>query len=163
DAIKEKSPFQWPAIADPAAVVLELVTIPLDTAVVIAGTLDLTNQRLVCQPNVGTLYIIAETVICGPGATITWAKPGGSTPARAPEPDLDGRDFPGVQTKPDSRDGIDGGRSRDGQTGINGAAGARSPAIEMWVKHMTGLPNLDFSGEDGIRGGGGQPGGNGGR
>jgi len=46
--------------------------VPIDSAVVIAGVLDLTEQQLVVEPNVGTLYIIAEQVICGTNAAITW-------------------------------------------------------------------------------------------
>ncbi|MDF0666215.1 MAG: IPT/TIG domain-containing protein [Nitrospira sp.] len=163
DKLKTKKPSDWPTTAIAIAQVMELRTIPIDSAVVIAGTLDLTEQRLVVEPNVSTLYIIAENVICGNNAAITWRRPGGSTPARADNPDLNGRDFPGVQTKHDSRDGLDGGDGMPGQSGTAGAAGRHAPNIEMWVKNMTGLPNLDFNGEDGIQGGRGQRGGRGGR
>lgn len=163
DKLKAKKPSGWPTTATPMAQVMELRTIPIDSAVVIAGTLDLTEQRLVVEPNVSTLYIIAETVICGNNASITWRRPGGSTPVRADNPDLNGRDFHGVQTKAGSRDGLDGGDGMPGQSGTPGAAGRNAPNIEMWVKNMTGLPNLDFNGEDGILGGRGQRGGRGGQ
>jgi hypothetical protein len=162
EAIRARVPAQWPTTGGGAAQVLELKTVPIDSAVVIAGTLDLTEQQLVVEPNVGTLYIIADTLICGNGAAITWRRPGGSSPGRADDPDLDGRSYSGVQTKAGSRDGLDGGDGGGGQAGIAGASGATAPHIELWVKHMTGLPNLDFNGEDGIAGGQGQRGGRGG-
>jgi hypothetical protein len=163
DRLKDTRPIMWPTTSAPTAQVLSLQTIPIDSAVVIAGTLDLTEQQLVVEPNVETLYIIAETVICGNNAAVTWRRPGGSTPARADDPDLNGRSFNGVQTRPHSRDGLDGGDGLPGAPGVAGASGRNAPNIEMWVKNMTGLPNLDFNGEDGIVGGRGQRGGNGGR
>ena len=163
EKIKSRRPAGWPTTSAPVAQMMELMTIPIDSAVVIVGTLDLTEQQLVVEPNVSTLYIIAETVICGNNAAIAWRRPGGSTPPRANNPALDGRSFPGVQTKDDSRDGLDGTDGQPAESGTPGAAGRNAPNIEMWVKNMTGLPNLDFNGEDGIRGGRGQRGGSGGR
>jgi hypothetical protein len=161
-SISSRQPIDWPVTSGAQIQTLSLTIVPIDSAVVIAGTLDLTEQQFVVEPNVGTLYIIAETLICGNNAAITWRRPGGTTAARADDPDLNGRDFPGVQTKDHSRDGLDGGNGRSGQPGIAGAAGRAAPKIEMWVKTMTGLPNLDFNGEDGIVGGRGQRGGRGG-
>ena len=123
DALQARTPAAWPTTASAAAQVMELKTVPIDSAVVIAGVLDLTEQQLVVEPNVGTLYIIAEQVICGANATITWQRPGGSTPARLDDPDLNGRGWTGVQTKPDSRDGLDGESARRGAQGIDGARG----------------------------------------
>ena len=163
DIINSAKPADWVTLKPELPHVLSLQTVPVDSAVIIAGTLDLTNQQLVVEPNVQTLYIIAETVVCGAGAAVTWRRPGGATPGAADNPDLNGRDFPGVQTKEDSRDGIDGGSGQPGGPGTAGAGGRTGPNIEMWVKSMTGLPNLDFNGEDGIVGGTGQRGGRGGR
>jgi hypothetical protein len=162
DRLHSPKPILWPTTFTPKPEVKKLTTVPIDSAVVIAGTLDLTEQQLVVEPNVSTLYIIAETVICGNNAAITWRRPGGSTPARADNPDLNGRSFPGIQTKQDSRDGLDGGAGQPGGPGVGGATGRNAPHLEMWVKNMTGLPNLDFNGEDGIVGGRGQRGGSGG-
>jgi len=161
-SISSRKPIDWPATSGGQMQTLSLAIVPIDSAVVIAGTLDLTEQQFVVEPNVNTLYIIAETVICGNNAAITWRRPGGTTPARADDPDMNGRDFFGVQTKENSRDGLDGGNGLPGQPGIVGADGRAAPNIEMWVKTMTGLPNLDFNGEDGIGGGRGQTGGRGG-
>lgn len=163
DSITSTHPALWPLVNPETFEVMALQTVPIDSAVVIAGTLDLTNQQFVVEPNVETLYIIAETVICGPGAAVTWRRPGGSTPGAADNPDLNGRDFLGVQTKADSRDGIPGGNGGAAVSGTNGADGRTGPNIEMWVKSMTGMPDLDFAGENGIVGGAGQRGGRGGR
>jgi hypothetical protein len=162
ERLKSTKPNTWPTTATPAMQVMDLNIVPIDSAVVIAGTLDLTQQQFVVEPNVGTLYIIAETVICGDNAAITWRRPGGSTPARADNPDLNGRSFPGVQTKQGSRDGLDGTDGQPGESGVPGATGRNAPNLEMWVKNMSGLPNLDFNGEAGIQGGRGQRGGDGG-
>lgn len=160
--IGDRNPGNWLSPTMPEFHLLTLNVIPINSAVVIAGELDLTNTQLVVEPNVQTLYIIAEKVICGDNAAITWRRPGGTTPARADDPDLNGRSWSGVQTKPDSRDGLDGENGRAGATGLNGSPGAHSPKLEMWVKNMTGMPNLDFTGEDGRTAGRGQRGGRGG-
>ena len=113
---------------------MEIQTIPISSAVVIAGTLDLTEQQLVVEPNVSTLYIIADTLICGNNAAITWRRPGGSTPAGADNPDLNGRSFSGVQTKEDSRDGLDGTDGHPAETGTPGASGRNASNIGTWQK-----------------------------
>jgi len=86
------------------------------------------RSRVAVQPPEGGLsspsYIIAEQVICGDGAAVTWRRPGGSTPARADDPDLNGRDFFGVQTKANSRDGLNGGDAMSGYAHRRGVAGA---------------------------------------
>ena len=71
----------WPSTSEEGVHFLTLKTIPINTAVIIAHVLDLTNTQLVIDASVTKLYILAEQVTCGPGATITWLRPGGSTPA----------------------------------------------------------------------------------
>jgi hypothetical protein len=161
--LEAANPVMWPSTNDQGTQLLILNTIPVNSSVIIAGTLDLTDTELIIEPTVSTLYIIAEKVICGPNAKITWRKPGGSTPARADDDDLNGRAYHGVQTKPNSRDGLDGEDGRPGGPGIEGFDGLQAPNLEMWVMNMTGLPNLDLTGETGIVGGRGQRGGHGGR
>ena len=58
--------------------------------------------------------------------------------------------------------GLSGGDGRAGAAGIDGARGVDAPDIEIWVKRMTAMPNLDLNGEDGRQGGQGQRGGLGG-
>ncbi len=159
--LKEKSPELWPKLSETAKPMV-LRTIPIGTSVIIAHTLDLTDTQLVIEPDVEKLYIIAEKVICGPNAKITWRRPGGATPNRADNPDLNGRGWSGVHTKPNSRDGLDGEDGRSGEAGIGGSFGRNAPALEMWVKEMTNIPTIDLNGEDGIIAGKGQRGGRGG-
>jgi hypothetical protein len=97
---------------------LSVTTLPVDSAVIVAGTFNLQNTELIIEPEVSTLYIIAEKIICSANSKITWRRPGGSTPARADNPGLNGRSYSGVVQKPNSYDGCDGG---DGLPGINGA------------------------------------------
>jgi hypothetical protein len=160
--IVDRNPANWPTTTPVALQVRSLTTIPVSSAVIIAGTLDLTDTQLVVEPNVKTLYIIAERVICENNASITWRRPGGVVPARADDPSLNGRTYSGVHPKPNSRDGLDGGNGGGGATGLTGSPGVHAPNLEMWVKNMTGLPNLDLNGEDGLLGGRGQRGGRGG-
>lgn len=160
--IEENNPTKWPITGGYKIQIQSLHTIPVASAVIIASTLDLTNIELVIEPDVRTLYIIAEQVICGPNASITWRRPGGSTPPRADNSDLNGRGWSGVHTKNNSRDGLDGEDGRSGEPGISGAPGKDAPSLEMWVKDMSAIPNIDLNGEEGIKGGRGQRGGRGG-
>ncbi len=160
--LEHANPLLWPTTGEPEYQFLTLKTIPINTAVIIAHVLDLTNTELVIDASVTKLYILAEQVTCGPGATITWQRPGGSTPGRLDDPDLNGRGWSGVQTKPNSRDGLDGASARGGAAGIDGARGRTAPDLEMWVKSMSAVPNIDLNGEDGIKAGTGQRGGTGG-
>ncbi len=162
DKFASAKPIDWPVISAPSNQFIIPKTIPVDSAVIIAQTLDLTQVTLMVEPTVTTLYIIAEEVVCGPGANISWRLRGGTTPARLSDPGLNGRSWSGIQTKADSRDGLDGGNGLAGAAGIDGRVGDKAPAIEMWVKTLTGLPNLNLNGEDGIGGGRGQNGGVGG-
>jgi hypothetical protein len=160
--LKLNVPANWPALGSIVANTYSFKTIPVGSAVIIANVLDLTNVELLVEPNVETLYIIAEKVVCGNNAKITWRQPGGSTPPRLDNPDLNGRSWSGINTKQNSRDGCDGGDGLTGESGISGAPGTNAPNLEMWVKSMTAIPNIDLNGEDGIKGGKGQRGGKGG-
>lgn len=163
DKLTALDPSQWPSSGTTTATFMMLTTIPVNSAVIIAHRLDLTNTELKVEPNVSKLYIIAEEVICGANARITWLRPGGSTPARADDPDLNGRGYNGVHTKQNSRDGLNGEHGRSGITGIAGARGRDAPELEMWVKTLTAIPQVDLNGETGQVGGRGQRGGKGGR
>ncbi len=46
--------------------------LPVDSSVIIASTLDLTQTTLTIDPSVNTLTIIVETLTCGQGALITY-------------------------------------------------------------------------------------------
>ncbi|MEM6441613.1 MAG: hypothetical protein AAF763_18195, partial [Pseudomonadota bacterium] len=160
--LEAAEPALWATPAAPRMQILSLNTIPIDSAVMIGQTIDLTNTQLVIEPTVATLYLIAERLICGPGARITWRRPGGTTPARLDDADLNGRGWSGIHTKSGSRDGLDGEDGRSGVSGVEGADGLRAPNLEIWVKDLSAMPDLDLNGEDGRRGGRGQRGGRGG-
>ena len=162
DHLGGDDPELWPVMQPPAYHLTSLTTIPVGTSVIVAGVLDLTNTELRIEPTVKTLYIIAEEIICGTGARIAWRHPGGSTPARPDDADLNGRSWSGVHTAEGSKDGLDGGDGGDGITGVGGADGVDAPNIELWVKNMTAMPDVDLAGERGVRGGRGQRGGRGG-
>lgn len=162
DKLEGNDPENWPSLGGMYKTLMAVTTLPINTAVIIAGTFDLTNTELVVEPEVETLYIIAEKIICGTNAKITWRRPGGSTPARMDDPSLNGRGYSGVHQKPGSRDGLDGENGRAGTSGINGAKGLTAPKLEIWVKNMSAMPNFDMNGENGIKGGKGQRGGRGG-
>jgi hypothetical protein len=156
------APEQWPTQTEPQLLQMLKSTIPVNTSVIIAGKLDLTNQQLRIDPTVKTLYIIAEEIVGGVNASITWRRPGGSTPARARDPGKDGRSWSGIHTQEGSRNGLSGGHGQAGEEGIDGADGRGAPDLEIWVKKLTAMPDIDLNGENGIKGGLGQPGGNGG-
>jgi hypothetical protein len=161
-AIQGDRPSEWPIQMPPLFSLVSLVTIPVSTSVIIAGTLDLTNQQIVIEPTVETLYIIAEEVIGTPSAVITWRRPGGLTPSVADDASKNGRSFSGVATADGSRNGLRGGDGLDGVPGQNAANGIDAPNVELWVKRLTAMPDIDLNGEEGIKGGRGQRGGRGG-
>ena len=162
ETLEGDEPAEWPVQSAPMYALMSMVTIPINTSVIIAGVLDLTNQHLVIEPSVETLYIIAEEIVGAPNAAITWRRPGGSTPGMAVDPSKDGRSYSGVHTADGSRNGLRGGDGLDGAPGQGGANGVDAPNLEIWAKKLTAMPDIDLNGEDGIKGGRGQLGGRGG-
>jgi hypothetical protein len=130
-ALDSDRPAEWPAQSTPIYALMSMVSIPINTSVIIAGTLDLTNQQLVIEPSVETLYIIAEEIIGAPDAAIIWRCPGGSTPAMADDPSKNGRSFSGVVTAEGSRNGLRGGDGLDGAPGVPGGR-VDAPNLEIW-------------------------------
>lgn len=163
ERVTAKAPGEWIGTTLGTIDVVPVQTIPTDSAVVMAPLVDLTNSRLLIDPAVSTFYLIADRVVCGNNATISWARPGQQTQGRADDPDLDGRDWHGVHTPDGSRHGLRGGDGRPGSGGIAGARGRDAPNLEMWVKDLQGMPNLELAGQDGAVGGRGQRGGHGGQ
>jgi hypothetical protein len=161
-ALEDDRPGAWPVQLAPSFWLRSVTTIPVNTSVIIAGTLDLTNQQLVIEPSVETLYIIAEEIVGTPTASITWRRPSGPTPAMADDPAKNGRSYSGVHTASDSRNGLRGGDGLDGDPGQTGAHGVDAPNLEIWAKRLTAMPDVDLNGENGIKGGRGQRGGRGG-
>ena len=139
-------------------------TTPVDSSVIIAGRLDLTNQTLEIAPEVQTLYIIAEEIEARSGARITWRRPAITVPDHGPDPGKDGHGWgtSSVVLKPDSKHGVDGNDGVAGDGGIVGRHGSDAPHLEIWAKRFVGMPDIDVAGQDGGRGGKGQRGGHGG-
>jgi hypothetical protein len=162
ETYEKDEPADWPVQSAPMYALMSMVTIPINTSVIIAGVLDLTNQQLVIEPSVETLYIIAEEIVGAPNAAITWRRPGGLTPGVADDPSKDGRSYSGVNTADGSRNGLRGGDGLDGSPGQAGANGVDAPNLEIWAKKLTAMPDIDLNGENGIKGGRGQRGGRGG-
>lgn len=162
DKLEGRDPSAWVQTSLPRPRFVALTTIPVNSAVMIGHEIDLTNIELVVEPSVETLYIIAERLICGANASITWRRPGGDTPPRMDNPDLDGRGWSGRHNAEGSRDGLNGDAARSGEAGLAGANGLHAPKLEIWVKDMSAMPHLDLNGEDGRTGGRGQRGGRGG-
>lgn len=160
--LNSPSPVDWPQTGDREMYFLSTFVLPIDTSVIVANTLDLRDIELRVEPEVAKLYIIAEEIQVNENSLINWQRPGGSTPARADNPDLNGRGYSGQHLKPNSYDGIDGEDGQGGSAGTAGAAGRSAPALEIWTRSMNGMPNLDLNGEDGIQGSRGQRGGRGG-
>jgi hypothetical protein len=158
--LESEKPELWVGTSAPQYYLESVQTIPVDSAVMIGSTIDLTDIELVIRPNVSTLYLIAERLVCGDNASITWADPGGVSPPRQDNAGLNGADLWGTNPEGDGWDGEDGS---PGLAGVTGAAGLAAPSLEIWVKEMSAMPNIDLNGEDGRNGGRGQRGGDGGR
>lgn len=132
------------------------------TAVIMAGTLDLTNTTLEIQPEIHTLTVIADKLICGKNARITWDYPKGKPAMRPDDASLDGQSFSGIVPIPGTRHGRDGECGKRGAGGITGGTGRPAPNVELWVRELVNVPNFDLRGQDGGAGGKGQRGGCGG-
>ncbi len=163
--LTQLEPYAWPVYrADAAMGTAMLRTTPVNSSVIIAGRLDLTNTTLEIAPEVETLYIIAQEIEASAGARITWRRPPVSVPDHGPDPGKDGHGWgvSNVELKPDSKHGKDGSDGRTGDGGIAGRNGSDAPNIEIWAKRFVGMPDLDVAGQDGGPGGKGQRGGHGG-
>ncbi len=164
-ALEKVEPQTWPTFRSDITMTKAMVRVlPVDSSVIIAGRLDLTNTTLEISPDVQTLYIIAEEVQAAAGASITWRRTPLSVPDMGPDPGKDGHGWgtSNVVRKPDSKHGQDGSDGRNGDNGIAGRAAADAPGIEIWAKRFVGMPDIDVAGGDGGRGGKGQRGGRGG-
>ena len=161
ERLRRDTPWEWPIHeADPVPVMTTVL--PVNSAVIIARRLDLTNQTLEIDPAVGTLYIIAEEVEAASGARITWKRSALDIPNIGPDPGLNGQpNWSGVHTG-GSKHGLPGGDARGGAPGITGRNGHDAPNVEIWALRAHGMPDIDLEGQDGGQGGRGQQGGRGG-
>jgi len=137
---------------------------PMNEAVLIATELDLTDKEIVIDPSIDTFYIIAERIIYGDGAKISY-----SAPPVAPATEYSRRAADGVDYNINSYAGggnraYDGGDGQPGATGYaNSNDGRKGPDLEIYTLELPGgLPDIDLGGQRGGKGGRGQQGGNGG-
>jgi hypothetical protein len=155
-------PDAWPVMAGSPMMVMKSNVLPINSAVIIAQKLDLTNQVLEIDPAVGTLYIIVEEIEARSGAAITWKRTPITRPDIGPDPSLDGLDRHGVDLAPHSKHGLPGGDARSGAPGLSGQHGQDAPNVEIWALRANGMPDIDLEGQRGGEGGRGQRGGEGG-
>jgi Concanavalin A-like lectin/glucanases superfamily/IPT/TIG domain len=163
--LRPVEPHLWPTFRPDIGVFHTAPRVtPVDSSVIIAGRLDLTNTILEIAPEVATLYIIAEEIQASTGAQIRWRRPDLSVPDHGPDPGKDGHGWgtSNVVLKPNSKHGQDGSDGRTGDDGIAGRNGSDAPNVEIWAKRFIGMPDIDVAGQTGGRGGKGQRGGHGG-
>lgn len=163
ELIKGDKPGDWPvSVIEPVAI--RSSVLPVNSAVIIADRLDLTNQTLEIDPMVDTLYIIVREILATKGAKITWKRPQLDVPNHGSDPALDGNpNWSGIHTGPKGKHGLPGGSARSGKPGVTGRSGTDAPNVEIWALRAKGLPDIDLSGQRGGQGGRGQAGGRGGR
>ncbi|MHC4067588.1 MAG: hypothetical protein ACYSUI_24220, partial [Planctomycetota bacterium] len=133
DHLEGARPNVWPKIGTTQLFFMNTFVLPVDASVIIANTVDLRDVEMRIEPEVAKLYIIAEEIKVNANSNITWRQPGGSTPPRADDPDLNGRGYSGQHLKPESYDGLDGEDGRNGGAGTAGAGGRSAPALEIWT------------------------------
>ena len=133
-----------------------------DTAVVLAGTWDITNQPVVLAPEVRDFFVIARSITFNNTSLITWLPPDLPTPLTYfPNPAANG-----------ANGSVPGERGHDAEPGDgdphparNGGpdAATRGPILTMYILDATnGLPRILLGGQTGGPGGLGQDGGHGG-
>ncbi len=162
ERLNRDHPGAWPVMSM-APMMFTSTVLPVDSAVIIARRLDLTNQTLEIDPAVGTLYIIVEDFEASSGAKITWKRPVLDVPNIGPDPALNGHpNWSGVHTS-GSKHGLPGGDAGNGAPGLAGRSGIDAPSVEIWALRANGMPDIDLAGQPGGQGGRGQQGGRGGR
>jgi len=151
----------------PAAKTSVLGDIPIDTAYIVADTLELPDDTHVILkfPSTQHVAFVANTLKVGNRVTITYERQP-NTPL--PKPGKPGK--PGTPgTPPSFSKGRTGGAGTSGTNGGRGLSFKDSPApeVELWVLNMMGpTPAIDLRGNDGgagVPGGDGGDGGDGGR
>jgi hypothetical protein len=138
----------------------------VDEAILVASELHLQDDlALVITESVKYLTIVADRIVVGDDAAITW-EPRHTIEEKTPlaQPaGADGRSFsPHVETADSAQNSPSGGDGADGEKGRNGNAGEQAPTVEIWSLDVNRLPDMDLRGQDGTPGGRGGDGGDGG-
>lgn len=139
--------------------------IPVNTSVIIASTLDLTNTTLTIKWPINTLTIIVETLTCLSGALINyddsaaWNPP---TPGAAPQA-ANGASYNPYVYGGGGNDGTNGGNGANGQAGgPQNLVPPPAPNVQIFALNINGMPAINLQGVKGAKGYPGQMGGNGG-
>ena len=139
--------------------------IPVNTSVIIASTLDLTNTTLTVKWPINTLTIIVETLTCLSGAQINyddsaaWNPPTPGAPPQAPN----GASYNPYSYGGGAKDGPNGGNGVNGQAGgPQNLAPPPAPNVVIYALNINGMPAINLQGLKGAKGYPGQTGGNGG-
>jgi len=139
--------------------------IPVNTSVIIASTLDLTNTTLTIQWPINTLTIIVNTLTCLSGALINyddsaaWNPPAPGAPPQAGN----GASYNPYSYGGGANDGPNGGNGAGGQSGApQGLLPPPAPNVQIYALNINGMPAINLQGVKGAKGFPGQMGGNGG-
>ena len=139
--------------------------IPVNTSVIIASTLDLTNTTLTIKWPINTLTIIVNTLTCEDGALINyddsaaWNPPTPGGPAQA----ANGTSYNPYSYGGGATDGPNGGNGANGQTGgPQSLVPPAAPNVNIYALNINGMPAINLQGLKGAKGYPGQMGGNGG-
>ena len=140
------------------------VTLPVNTAVIIASTLDLTNTTLAIQPSVQTLTIIAETLVTAPGSRITFDDSSVWNPTALPQTTAAaGNSYNPANQVSGNTNGPGGGGGGNGQAGNpQTILPPAAPNVTIIALNITGMPDIELQGLKGAPGNPGQNGGAGG-
>lgn len=138
--------------------------VPVNSAVIIASTLDLTNATLTIQPSVQTLTIIVETLKCQPGSTITFDDSSVWRPTSLPQTTAAaGNSYNPANQVSGQDNGPSGGSGAAGQSGASQSTAApKAPSVNIYALNVTAVPAINLQGVQGAPGNPGQNGGAGG-
>ena len=139
--------------------------IPVNTSVIIASTLDLTNTTLTIKWPINTLTIIVNTLTCLSGALINYDDSAAWNPPTpgAPPQATNGASYNPYSYGGGANDGPNGGNGTNGQTGgPQNLVPPPAPNVNIYALNINGMPAINLQGLKGAKGYPGQMGGNGG-
>jgi hypothetical protein len=139
--------------------------IPVNTSVIIASTLDLTNTTLTIKWPINTLTIIVNTLTCLNGALINYDDSAAWNPPTpgAPPQAANGTSYNPYAYGGGGTDGPNGGNGANGQPGgPQNMVPPAAPSVQIYALNINGMPAINLQGLKGAKGYPGQMGGNGG-
>jgi hypothetical protein len=148
----------------PEAGFLTNSVLPVNSSVIIASTLDLTNTTLVIEPSVQSLTIIVETLTSATGARIAYGDTSVWNPTSLPQTTAQaGNSYNPANQVSGQTNGPAGGGGTNGQTGSpQTILPPAAPNVIIYALNITGMPDIELQGLKGAPGNPGQNGGAGG-